>query len=110
MSVTLFQKRVYEAVAAIPRGRVATYKDIAARLRCGSPRAVGQALRRNPYAPRIPCHRVIAADLTLGGFQGEVSGASVRRKRQLLEDEGVRFVDGRLADASRRITFEETMP
>jgi methylated-DNA-[protein]-cysteine S-methyltransferase len=102
MTVTPFQQRVYDAVARIPRGRVATYKDIAARIGCGSPRAVGQALKRNPFAPRVPCHRVIASDLTIGGFQGDRGGAAVRRKLRLLEGEGVRFTRGRLDESCRR--------
>ena len=107
MSVTLFQQRVYDVVAGIPRGRVATYKDIAARLGCGSPRAVGQALRRNPFAPKVPCHRVISASLAIGGFQGKAEGVAVRRKLQLLEGEGVRFSEGKLVESSRRFTFKE---
>jgi methylated-DNA-[protein]-cysteine S-methyltransferase len=107
MSVTLFQQRVYDVVADIPRGRVATYKDIAAHIGCGSPRAVGQALRRNPFAPRVPCHRVISASLTVGGFQGEVEGVAVRRKVQLLEAEGVLFSGGKLTESFRRFTFKE---
>lgn len=106
MSVTLFQQRVYDVVAGIPRGRVATYKDIAAFLGCGSPRAVGQALRRNPFAPRVPCHRVISASLAIGGFQGAVEGVAVRRKLQLLEAEGVRFSAGKLAEPSRRFNLK----
>jgi len=102
MTVTAFQQRVYDAVARIPRGRVATYKDIAAGIGCGSPRAVGQALKKNPFAPRVPCHRVIASDLTIGGFRGEVAGAAVRRKLRLLEGEGVRFINGRLDESIRR--------
>ena len=102
MTVTPFQQRVYEAVVRIPRGRVTTYKDIAARVGCGSPRAVGQALKRNPFAPRVPCHRVIASNLTLGGFQGKTDGAAIRRKLRLLEGEGVRFINGRLDESFLR--------
>lgn len=96
-AITPFQGRVYKAVAKIPRGRVATYKIIAAYLRCGSCRAVGQALRRNPFAPRVPCHRVIASDLSPGGFCGAEAGAPLRRKLRLLAREGVQFRKGRLA-------------
>lgn len=92
--VTVFQGRVYDLLAEIPRGKVVTYGALARALGCGSPRAVGQALRANPYAPRVPCHRVVRADLTLGGYQGEDAGAALRRKRVLLAREGVRF-DGR---------------
>lgn len=102
MKVTPFQQRVYDEVTRIPRGRVATYKDVAARIGCGSPRAVGQALKRNPFAPRVPCHRVIASDMTIGGFQGETHGIAIRRKLRMLEGEGVRFVNGRLDESCLR--------
>jgi len=103
--VTAFQRRVYAAVARIPRGRVTTYWQLARAIGCGSARAVGQALKRNPFAPTVPCHRVIAADLSLGGFRGRMCGAAVYRKRALLRREGVRFRGGRLADRSRLLRF-----
>ena len=100
--VSPFCARVYAAVRAIPRGRVATYGGIARGRGCGSARAVGQALRRNPFAPVVPCHRVIASGLRLGGFQGHKSGPALARKRRLLAAEGVRFDDtGRLCDRDR---------
>jgi methylated-DNA-[protein]-cysteine S-methyltransferase len=92
---------VYVAVRRIPRGRVATYGGVAAAIGCGSARAVGQALRRNPFAPRVPCHRVIASDLTLGGFDGARAGAELARKERLLAAEGVVFRNGRLLDRDR---------
>jgi methylated-DNA-[protein]-cysteine S-methyltransferase len=95
--VTPFQQRVYEALCAIPRGRVATYAGLAAALGCGSPRAVGQALRANPFAPRIPCHRVVRSDGTLGGYQGRTRGAALRRKASLLRAEGVPVENSRVA-------------
>ena len=99
--MTPFQKRVYDATKRIPRGKVTTYAALARSIRCGSPRAVGQALKRNPFAPVVPCHRVIASDLTLGGFNGKTSGAQVARKRRLLEAEGVRFANGRVRQSDR---------
>lgn len=98
MSDSPFQKRVYAAVSQIPRGKVTTYKALAAAIGCGSAQAVGQALRHNPYAPEVPCHRVITASLSLGGFYGETSGAAQARKRTLLEKEGVHFKNGHLVD------------
>ena len=97
---TKFEWLVYAAVGEIPPGRVATYSQVARRVGCGSARAVGQALKRNPFAPRIPCHRVIASDFGIGGFAGATRGAEVRRKLKLLEREGVFFHNGRLTDAS----------
>jgi len=97
-----FCARVYDAVRAIPRGRVATYGGIVRALGCGSARAVGQALRRNPFAPVVPCHRVISSNLRPGGFQGRTSGAATARKRMLLAAEGVRFdASGRLCEPDR---------
>jgi len=99
--LTAFQRRVYRALARVPRGRVTTYGRLAARIGCRSPRAVGQALRRNPFAPRVPCHRVIAADLSAGGFAGRRGGAALKRKLARLAEEGVRFRRGKLAEAWR---------
>lgn len=102
---TAFQQTVYAATRRIPRGRVTTYQLLAARIGCASCRAIGQALRRNPYAPQVPCHRVIASDGTPGGFQGRRSGSALRRKIRLLAAEGVRFRQGRLADPDRLYRF-----
>lgn len=99
--VTPFRRRVYEALLTIPRGRVTTYGGLARAIGCRSPRAVGQALRHNPFAPAVPCHRVIAADLTPGGFAGETDGAELARKLELLAAEGVRFAAGKLAEPDR---------
>jgi methylated-DNA-[protein]-cysteine S-methyltransferase len=96
--VTPFQQRVYEVTRLIPRGRVTTYRLLADAIGCGSSRAVGQALRRNPFAPAVPCHRVIRSDLTLGGFSGHTEGPAIRKKLRLLREEGVQFKDGRLVD------------
>lgn len=104
--VTDFQRRVYDATRRIPKGRVTTYRLLARHIGCRSPRAVGQALRRNPYAPRVPCHRVIASDLTLGGFAGETAGPKLRKKQRMLAREGVHFRDGRLRDSDRLYRFQ----
>jgi len=93
-----FQKSIYNALLKIPQGKVTTYKILAAHLKCRSSRAVGQALKRNPFAPQIPCHRVIASDLTPGGFKGKKNGAAIRQKLKLLATEGVKFTNGHLAE------------
>lgn len=90
-SVTPFQQRVYDATRRIPRGKVTTYADLARAIGCRSARAVGQALRRNPFAPEVPCHRVVASDFHLGGFNGRTDGAELDRKKRMLESEGVGF-------------------
>jgi methylated-DNA-[protein]-cysteine S-methyltransferase len=80
-----FQQKVLLAEYGIPRGRVSTYKRIAAHLGvAGGARAVGNALATNPFPIVIPCHRAIRSDGTLGGYQGGLS-----MKRTLLEQEGI---------------------
>ena len=69
--LTCFEKRVFEAVLTIPFGQTRSYKRVAKMIgRPSSARAVGNALNKNPYAPFVPCHRVIASDGTLGGYSG----------------------------------------
>ena len=85
---TVFEERVYAVVRRIPRGQTRSYRWVAERL--GNPalaRAVGNALNRNPYAPQVPCHRVIRASGALGGFAG-----GPHRKRTLLLQEGLQSV------------------
>ena len=99
-SPTPFQNRVYDLCRQIPEGKVTTYGAMSTVL-SSSPRAVGQALRCNPYAPEVPCHRVIASTLELGGFTGSwgIACASVQKKKTLLEKEGVDFTaEGNLID------------
>lgn len=83
---TPFQKRVWKALLEIPKGQVRTYSWIAKKI--GKPqasRAVGSAIGKNPFAPQVPCHRVVRADGRLGNYSG-VGGS--RRKKELLLQEG----------------------
>jgi methylated-DNA-[protein]-cysteine S-methyltransferase len=90
----------------VPAGRVTTYKDLAHALGTGAYRAVGQVLAKNPFAPTVPCHRVVASDGTIGGFMGVTAGAPVLKKKKLLEKEGVRFSGDVIIEfAERRFTF-----
>jgi methylated-DNA-[protein]-cysteine S-methyltransferase len=89
--LTKFQRVVYKALCGVPRGKVTSYKALAKSIHCASLQAVGQALRRNPFAPTFPCHRVVSSDRQLGGFQGQVSGSNIDRKIDLLKAEGVSF-------------------
>ena len=88
---TSFQMKVYKATSRIPRGKVSTYGWIARQIGCKSAQAVGGALRVNPFAPKVPCHRVIAADGSLHGFAGHTSGPLLAKKRRLLQEEGIVF-------------------
>ena len=86
-TITEFQRKVYLELLNVPSGRTITYGELAERIGCRSAQAVGQALRKNPFAPEVPCHRVICADGSLGGYMGKKSGEMTDRKRALLDKE-----------------------
>ena len=88
---TPFQTKVYEATSCIPHGKVATYGWVARKIGRKSAQAVGGALRANPFAPKVPCHRVVSADGSLHGFAGHTSGPLIAKKRRLLQEEGIVF-------------------
>ncbi len=105
-NVTRFQRTVYDTLRKVPKGKVTTYQDLALAVGVRSPRAIGQAMRRNPFAPEVPCHRVVRSDGTIGGFAGCAHGSEIGRKERLLAKEGVRVTDGRIEEfARRRHTF-----
>jgi methylated-DNA-[protein]-cysteine S-methyltransferase len=92
-NLTTHRKKAYLALLSIPEGRWTTYTALAEYLGSG-PRAVGNANRTNPFAPGVPCHRVVAADRTIGKFQGDwpTNGGKYQvEKRKLLEAEGIVF-------------------
>ena len=87
MKGTFFQKKVWNYLKTIPKGQVRTYKQVAIGIkRPKSARAVANACAKNPYAPKIPCHRVIRSDGGLGGYSG-IGG--IKKKLRLLRDEKV---------------------
>jgi methylated-DNA-[protein]-cysteine S-methyltransferase len=86
-----FQQRVYAVARAIPPGRVLTYGEVARRIgEPGASRAVGQALGLNPFAPVVPCHRVLAAGGRSGGFSAD---GGAQTKLRMLEIERAQFGD-----------------
>lgn len=86
-----FDRRVYEAARTIPPGRVTTYGEIASRLGGATlARAVGRALARNPFAPVVPCHRVLGAGRRAGGFSAP---GGLATKLELLRIERARLSD-----------------
>ena len=79
---TKFQLKVWNYLKKIPKGKVKTYLEIAKAI--GKPnafRAVANAVSKNPYPPKIPCHRVIRSDGSLGGYSGK---GGIKEKRRLL--------------------------
>ena len=82
---TDFQIKVWKYLLKIPKGKVKTYKEVAVAIKSPySARAVGNAVGKNPYAPKIPCHRVIKSDGSLGGYSGKGGIAYI-----LLKDHGL---------------------
>lgn len=89
-----FKEKVYEITKTIPKGKVATYGQIA-RL-AGNPkasRAVGAIMKHNPFAPIVPCHRVVGSNGNLTGFSG---GSGISTKKEMLKSEGVNFTKDRV--------------
>lgn len=95
-----FAEKVYEELRKVPSGKVTTYKHLAEKLGTKAYRAVGSALKNNPYAPAVPCHRVVKSDGSIGGFMGKTKGEEVAMKVVLLRDEGVEVV-GMKVDLSK---------
>jgi methylated-DNA-[protein]-cysteine S-methyltransferase len=87
LSGTHFQLKVWNYLKRIAKGKVKTYADVAKAI--GKPlavRAVANAIGKNPYPPKIPCHRVIRSDGSLGGYSGK---GGIQQKRRLLRSEKV---------------------
>jgi len=79
-----FNEKCYKILKKVPRGKVVTYKQIAEQLNCKAYRAVGNAMNKNPYAPQVPCHRVICSNGDVGEF-----ACGVGKKTRLLKKEGI---------------------
>jgi len=83
---TNFQVKVWKFLKKIKKGEVKTYKEVAIAIKKPkASRAVANACAKNPYAPRIPCHRVIRSDGTLGGFSAP---GGTKTKKKMLRKEG----------------------
>ena len=87
MKGSKFQLKVWNYLKKIPKGHVKTYKEVAIAIKSPkSARAVANACGKNPYPPKIPCHRVIRSDGSLGGYSGK---GGIQQKRRLLKSEKV---------------------
>ena len=87
-----FSEKVHLIVRKIPRGKVATYREVARAI--GKPqaaRAVGNALNKNPHAPQVPCHRIVQSDGLVGGY-----AKGVEAKVKILKEEGIKVQRGKI--------------
>jgi methylated-DNA-[protein]-cysteine S-methyltransferase len=88
-----FQDRVLKLVAMVPKGKVTAYKELARAM--GNPqayRAVANALARNPFPVKIPCHRVVCSNGQVGGYR-----FGTKQKVKLLLREGIIIEDGKIS-------------
>ncbi len=86
---TEFQKKVWAELLKIPKGQTITYKELAKKIgKIKAVRAVANAVGANPLLIKIPCHRVVRSDGTLGGYSGK---GGIKNKRELLLKEGVKI-------------------
>ena len=105
--ITNFRLKVLLQLLKIPKGRVSTYALLAKSINCGSSQAIGQALKFNPWAPEVPCHRIIKSDFSIGGFHGQTQGEYIDKKIRLLKEEGVIInSSGQLTDLNKVFSFK----
>ena len=84
---TKFQLKVWKYLKTIKKGQIKTYLEVAKAInKPKAVRAVANAIAKNPHAPKIPCHRVIRTDGTLGGYSGS---GGIETKKKLLKSEGI---------------------
>ena len=105
INTNTFNEKVYSILRKVPKGKVTTYKDLAEKLHTKAYRAVGQAMKRNPYAPKVPCHRCVSSDGSIGGFSGKWSPKSkeVKKKIMLLRKEGIEVKNNRIVNFDRHL-------
>jgi len=91
MNKNLFYEKCYKVLCRVPKGKVTTYKSIAYALNSKAYRAVGTAMNKNPYAPSVPCHRVVNSDGSVGKF-----ACGTSKKIKMLRTEGIVIGDGEI--------------
>ena len=95
---TAFEMKLYDKLKEVPIGHLTTYKDLANAVNSKAYRAVGNAMNKNPFAPKVPCHRVVNSDGTLGGF---AHGSS--KKIEILKQEGVEVQNNKVVNFTNKL-------
>ena len=95
-----FQEKVLALCKKIPKGKVTTYKEIGKALKRKGQvyRAVGRALHDNIYPVKIPCHRVVASDGSLGGYS-----RGIKKKINLLKKEGIQIKKNKIINFKEKL-------
>jgi methylated-DNA-[protein]-cysteine S-methyltransferase len=88
-----FNERCYKVLLKVPKGKVTTYKAIAKKLNSKAYRAVGNAMNKNPYAPEVPCHRVVKSNEEVGGF-----ASGPKKKIEMLRKEGIEIKNNKIVN------------
>ncbi len=86
-----FNEGCYEQLKKVPKGKVTTYGELARAVGTKAYRAVGNAMNKNPYAPKVPCHRVVKSSGDVGGFS-----SGVKNKIKMLRSEGIEIKNGKI--------------
>lgn len=98
-----FNEKVYKECKKIPKGKVSTYKEIGKKLNTRAYRAIGQALKNNPYPIQVPCHRVVSSQGKLHGFKGKTKGKALKEKQRMLEEEGLTIINNKIKDFEEKL-------
>ncbi len=93
-----FSEKVYSKLKKVPKGKVTTYKLLAESVGSKAYRAIGSLMRKNPYAPKVPCHRVVKSDGSIGGF-----ASGIMNKIKLLKKEGVGVRRGKIVNFKKKL-------
>ena len=94
----IFNEKVWQLCKRVPKGKVTTYKEIAAAMKTNAYRAVGGALNRNPNSPTVPCHRVVGSNGDLIGF-----AHGLRKKAEMLRREGIEIKNDKIKNFEKVI-------
>ncbi len=93
-----FNQKIYFLLKQIPKGKVTTYKILAEKLGTKAYRAVGNAMNKNPYAPIVPCHRVVDSKGHLHGY-----AHGLKKKAELLRKEGIKIKNNKVVDFEKML-------
>ncbi len=86
-----FYEKIYAKLKEVPKGKITTYKILAKAINSKAYRAIGTALKKNPYSPIVPCHRVVRSNKNVGGF-----AKSSKKKIEMLKKEGIKIKNNKV--------------